>query len=356
MSSRTRIVLLTLAAASPAAAGEDPAVAAARERERLVRTARFEVHVRELYAKGFISRSSDQPVPDPLPAEDITVDADDVLVLDGDKARVEMTVPVWSGLRFRRVPLVAVWDGTRGRTFYPDGFGPSGRPTGAVNDVPTGRWATIPLWSALTLTVRGLSPDLSHDPISRLAATDRTEVIDGHACREYTAGPRPDPPARFWLDPGAGHVVRRVRWPGAGRTTNQLAVRFCPDETAGWLPAGWTWTYADADGQVLRTLTATVTAARLNGPVPADQFELTFPPGAFVTDQRTGQDYRVEPDGTWREVDPAAELRGGAPPPAGPEVSWRRARVAGVGLAVGLAALFAVWLRLRRPPRRGGGG
>jgi hypothetical protein len=360
MSLRAWIPLLAVAATPPAAsADEDPAVAA-REREKLVRTARFEVHVREVNAKGSISRQVNPPAPEPLPTEEVDFDFDNVLVLDGNKVRVEMTYPEWSGRRllFRRLPLVSVWDGERGLTFHPNGFGPAGGPTGIVTR-KADDWVKSAYWSPLTLTVRGLNPNLVQYPIPQLTATDRTEAIDGHMCREYTAGPDPDRLVRFWLDPQAGHVVRRVVLPqGPFRTTDQLDVRFRPDETTGWLPSGWTLTEADADGNAVRTITATVTAARLNEPVPEHRFELTFPPPTIIHDQFTGTSYRIGPDGSRREVGPGgAELvvdPANEPvdePPLRPGSPRERGLIAGGVVAVGLAVLLAVWLRLRRSPR-----
>jgi hypothetical protein len=349
MSLRARIPLLAVAATPlAAAAGEDPAVAAAREREKLVRTARFEVHVRDWYARGAVAPGQ--------PEADAAFDADDVLVLDGNKVRVEIAVPVWGPLGSRPVTQVSVWDGANGRSFFPDGRRPGRPPFGVVYQNMTPPGVQSELLSPLMMSVRGLIPGLSPHPASRLTPTDRSETIDGHPCREYTSGPAPERPTRLWLDPQADYAVRRTRWLRPDRRTEQFDIRYQTDPGREWLPAGWTWSETGADGKPLRTISGAVTAAKLNEPVPADRFEVVFPPGARVHDQQTGKGYHVGPDGGWQEVGPGgeelADESADEAPPLEAGSQRRRGLIAGAIAVLGLAVLLVVWLRLRRSPAR----
>src|SRR5262249_17957690 len=47
----------------------------------------------------------------------------------------------------------------------------------------------------------------------------------------------------------------------------------------------------------------------VNEPQQADQFEITFPEGCQVLDQKSGKDYLVQADGSMQEYDPAGTLR-----------------------------------------------
>ncbi|HVK17255.1 MAG TPA: hypothetical protein VM533_09925, partial [Fimbriiglobus sp.] len=72
MSPRASLAMLVLAVMP--AAGEDPAVTAARDREQAVHTARFEVHVREVHAKGSRSDRVVGPFLNPVPAEEVVLE------------------------------------------------------------------------------------------------------------------------------------------------------------------------------------------------------------------------------------------------------------------------------------------
>jgi hypothetical protein len=336
------LLLITLAPVS-----EDPAVAPARQREQAVRTARFEIHVRDEYVKGAV-RPETRVAP-AQPEADAVFDFNNLLVLDGSKMRVEQTIPVWGTFR-GPMQQVCVWDGERASILSQL----EGRSRiGNVNEPSPheiGRESRFPL----TATVRGLDPNLTRYPISQLTPTDRTVEIDGHPCREYTTGTDPERTTRLWLDPAAGHVVRRVQHPPLSphQITSQFDIRYRPDDVAGWLPTGWTLTEVDPEGKVVRTATATVTATQLNEPVPDGTFDLAFPPGTHVHDHQTQRNYLIGPDGVWED---AILRRVDNPAPRPEEVSPWRAAIAGIGLAVGLGVLLVVWLRLRQHERAKGG-
>jgi hypothetical protein len=349
MSLRTRLPLFVLVLGSAAAtADEDPAVAAARTREQSVRTARFEVHVREVHAKGARSDRAGVTVRTPVPAEEMTVESDQLLILAGNKVRVETDHPMWTGTRFGPpCRCVVVSDEELRTTFFLNGVGPDRTPQGMVERSVGTSAADSLIWAPVRMTCRGLTvgPDL----LSRLEAGETTEAIGGDRCREYTAPGRAQ--TLYWLAPDKEYVVRRVRDVEALQVTRQTDIRYRRDDAVGWLPSDWTLTEYGRDGRTLVTTTVTAAAVRLNEPVPDGTFRVNFPPGTLVSDSAIGKSYRVGPDGTWREEDPAALIRpGGDPPPAEPLFPWRRALVAGLGLAVGLGALLTVWLRLRRTP------
>jgi hypothetical protein len=352
MSPRTRLPLFVLVLGSAgAAADEDPAIAAARKREQAVRTARFEAHVREVHAKGARSDRAGVAARTPVPAEEMTVESDHLLILSGTKVRVETNHPLWTGTRFgpprRRVD---VSDGDLRTTFFPDGLGSDRTPQGAVERSVGTSAADSLIWQPVRMTCRGLTvgPDL----LSRLEAGEATELIEGDRCREYTAPGPARTPTRYWLAPDKEYVVRRIRDVGAFQVARQTDIRYRRDEAVGWLPTDWTLTEYGRGGRALVTTTVTVAAVRLNEPVPDETFRVTFPPGTLVSDSATSKSYRIGPDGTRREEDLAALMRSGdETTPAGPLFPWRRVLVVGLCLAVGLGVLLAVWLRLRRTPR-----
>lgn len=344
-------VALLLAALAPygTAADVDPAVAAARKREQAVRTARFEIHVREVHAKGSRSDLAGVAVRTPVPAEELTVESDNVLVLDGSKVRVETNHPSWSGSRFVPSRRVEVSDGRTTTTLFPDGVGSDRRPQGAVDPGVSHGEARSARWLPVTMAVRGLTPGVTESPLTGLQPGHAVEEIDGDRCREYTEPGSPGTQVRYWLAPTKGYVVRRARWSGARGVTKQTDVRYREDAAVGWVPSGWVTAEYTPDGRAVVTETVTVTTARLNEPVPEDAFRVAFPPGTLVADAAAQKEYRVGPDGAWREVDPAERIRlAGRPPQPGPVTWWQLALFAWIGVAVTLGVLLAVWLRRRR--------
>jgi hypothetical protein len=342
------LLVTTLAATSL----EDPAVAAARKRQQAVRTARFEVHVREVHAKGSKSERAGVPTDNPLPTEEVIVESDNVLVFSGGNVRVEENHPKWNGSHFAPFRVVEASEGRRVAVFYPDGDRGDPTPTASIRDILPPVLVKGFLWLPLTATVRGLSPEAEQFPVRSFRSTGVTEMIDDDHCREYATPPRAGwPDVRYWLASDKGYVVRRIRVMSEGRVYQQLDIRYRSNESAGWLPSDWVTTEHGRDGPALVTTAVAVTAARLNEPVPDEALRISFPPGTRVKD-KGGKKYRVEPDGSWSEIEAEAGPPDDLPLwPAGPR---GQAWVAGLAVAAGLAALLAVWLRLRRPalPRR----
>jgi len=325
-----------LLALTPGTADEDPAVAAARKREQLVRTARFEVRVREVHARGARSDRAGAAVRTPVPAAEMVVEWDGALVISGNKARVETNQPMWTGTRFGPPrQRVDVSDGDLRTTFFPDGLGPDRVPQGLVERSAGAGAADSTLWAPASMVCRGFGPDL----LVRAETDEAAEVIEGDRCREYTA----PGPARYWLAVDKGYVVRRIRHGGAFQTTWQTDVQYRQDDSFGWLPSDWALTEYGRDGRTLVTTTVTVAGVRLNEAVPDETFRVTFPPGTRVGDSVARKDYSVGPDGTWHEVDPAALIRfAGHPEPPGLGVWWQLALFAWLGVAVVLGVLLAI--------------
>jgi hypothetical protein len=87
---------------------------------------------------------------------------------------------------------------------------------------------------------------------------------------------------------------------------------------------------------------------QINAPQPAEQFDIEFPTGSIVTDQRNWKTYRVQPDGSMREYDRTTrkELSGSVSQPG---VSWyRRNKWLLVGLGVVTILLVVGYMTKKR--------
>jgi len=134
-----------------------------------------------------------------------------------------------------------------------------------------------------------------------------------------------------------------------GRVTDQTFVELRQDPDLGWLPASWTRTETNTAGKVLTTTVAKVNRVSRNAEASAERFELMFPEGVRVHDQRTRKDYRVNSDGSLREVDPRGNDLGSVV--SQPGTPWH-ARNRGLILGLlGSALVLVAWLCVRRRRR-----
>src|SRR5262249_31826835 len=273
-----------------AAIAEDPAVAAARVRQEAVTTLVLEYQqVTRVFLPQTLAR----------PATEAVASADNRIVLDGIRVRVEDNSPVMStGGIFHRQQHISVFDGEETRTFFPRGIGAGESPVGIIH--PREDRALMQIPRPLAMHFRGLKPEFGHDTIDRWQPTGRAMVIDGVNYPELEVQFK-EHLTRYWVDPTKGHVVHRVDSEHNGRLTRRETITYRQNPT-GCVPGGWRDEVLRADGAPWQIHESTVTRLVVNGPVDAGEFRLEFPPGANVNDQKTHRELRVEADGHLREL------------------------------------------------------
>jgi hypothetical protein len=136
------------------------------------------------------------------------------------------------------------------------------------------------------------------------------------------------------------------------RTAHQIDVKYRNEEGVGWVPQAWTRNEFSSSGRLLTTTKVDVLEAIFNAPVPAREFDLTFPPGTIVGNAKTGEVYRVRSDGSMQEFEPESgrELSTTISQNGGSWV-WQNKWFVVASFAVGIA-LVAVYAK-RRLYRRG---
>ncbi len=144
--------------------------------------------------------------------------------------------------------------------------------------------------------------------------------------------------------------MRRITLRRQGQLLDQVDITYRPDEIAGWFPTSWVRNQYAPGGAVRRTTKIEVLEVRFNEPQPAEQFDVVFPTGTTVIDDRNDLTfYRVQPDGSMREVSPSGEVLSASI--AQPGDSWyRRNRwiLACLGMALVGLVLAGVLKRRRR--------
>jgi hypothetical protein len=285
--------------------GIDPVLAAAAKRRDAVKTLAVKIRMTEVIPVGAIYDGHQSSRPAPVPAEETTLESIDFLVIDGDKLRYEDNHPhlLESG-RLISSLRIYLFDGSMPIQFFPAGSSGTGDAevliAKNVSELRIASHVTTPI----TMAFPGLLPEAYSYNFADFKPADNKLTIDGASCQEYLTDRQGnsrfgDQPNSLWLDPANGYLVRRIRSYRQGNPPDQLDIHYRQSEGFGLVLDFWEYRrpllrdYAACKIEIL--------GMRINEVQSAEQFEMRFPPGAHVYDQRDGKNYLVQPDGSLRE-------------------------------------------------------
>jgi hypothetical protein len=349
---------LSLYFAKPAN-GQSAFASAAKVRQDAVKTLVADLNIKEFDVKGAISGDLPAPIAKlansrTIPPEDTSFESSNHLVIDGDMVRYENNHPMWhvEGVLTKK-KMVNVCDGKLSKQFFPDGMGTETKVIGIIKRDAVSRQVQTTELAPLLITFRGLNPNISATNLSALKETGQTLPIEGTLCREYFQQYNQSSSIHFWIDPEKDQAIRRITQISQGSEVCRTDVK-CRKETIGWVPSSWTVSHFDTKGKTLRTVDVSIAKLAINQTVSASSFELEFPKGTFVEDQRPDRVkyYRVQADGAMREVGPTGdELRDAKVIPQ-PGSSWlRRNQWFLIGCLVSLILILAMIVRKRYAAR-----
>jgi hypothetical protein len=346
----TLVTIVLFPAAGRPAEEESPAVAAARARQDLVKTLDVTFKVTEVIPKGSISDANPEAYGKraPVPANEWTAVAISHMVIDGEMVYYENNYPNWSNLYALNGGLsiqsmISVSDGSIVKAFIPSGMRGSGHSEGLIRKDRQGVWMQAYLMP-ITMTFHGSKPALFHPLVTGMKPTGNILPIDWTPCQEHMMSLNASKDERVWVDPEKDYVIRRY----TGVFGEGLAdIRYRRDDAWGWVPESWIHHEVGRNSVLRKTHFVNVLEMRINEPQPAELFDISFPPGCEVHDDRTMpyKVYRVLPDGSMREI---SERTGEflTEPKVQPEGAWYwrfRWLLAGTGVILaGLAWQYAV--------------
>jgi hypothetical protein len=205
------------------------------------------------------------------------------------------------------------------------------------------------------MTVRGLDPSLRSYNIRDFLVTGRKANLAGRSCVELIRqGPAGRSADRLWVDPGREYVIARFQHTERETPTEQIDVRYRSNQQCGWVPESWSVVWSAPDGKLRESSRETVTQYQINEEVSPEEFDIVFPPGAWISDLKTDLDYIVKPGGGKRminrdEMVAPYELllqteTGEAAPPSNRPTFWTKWRWTAIGFAVAAAGLL-FWRR-----------
>jgi hypothetical protein len=329
-------------------APDSPAAVTAKARQEAIKSIEFQFTVKETVEPGAWNvYGATAPGGGPCPAERTSRQSKNRLVISGDRIRYENNHPIltlqtngWS----ENIEL-SVSDGTRQKKYHGPVSGANRKNSyGLLASPSRGMIAQDTLQLPMMLAARGYDGELSLVTYSRgLRPTGDALQVRGRKCAAYK---QPSQNLTVWVDEGDGHSPRRAQLAAKGVTETQIEVESGVEPTSGLvLPKSWTESHYSTAGKLRKTVAVTVDAVYVNREYAADTFDLEFPPGIDVDDQRTNSQVRVQADQSLVPLDKAGRPVGWI------DRNWVWLTCVTAACVVALVGLFS-WRRVVRGSRK----
>lgn len=209
---------------------------------------------------------------------------------DGDKMRLEHARPVWmfDNSRFETPNTLLVFDGDEAKflsTYIDNSFAHQGivrnDPIYVIGDADFSQF----VWHFRAFTYPGMLAEFFSADVEV-----SQEELEGRDCSVVRQHKRRSNGSTYeqalWLDIEADCVVRRNAALVNGRVTYDHRISHYRNDDGHMVPERWNFESYDPNGRLLRSMSAKVIQAIINQPIAASVFQLEFPEGTSVSDQR----------------------------------------------------------------------
>jgi hypothetical protein len=324
----------------------------ARKRQAQVKSFEVQLNQSEDLAAGAISGRFAPPPgrkSKPVPAKRTTLTSVNRLVVAGNNFRYEDHHPYFSRdpETLHQRPLIAVANGRESKTFFPKGPMGDSAGVGLLGEHGWNEWAKNSVLAPLMLTFRGLEPTLARYDLRLLKPGNDTLPIHGATCSRFDLASSSGVLNTLWIDDSG--LIRRMQFSKSGKLLTQCDVRYEQRYGVDTFPVSWVEVWYSRTGSVLSEDHVEVLDAKVNATVPRTEFDVRFPPGTTVHDNKNqSKPYLVQDDGSMREKDgPSGEVRS-QEAPGFLSRYWRQL----VAVLAVLAILFLAGYLIRRRERR----
>lgn len=303
------LVSMCLFGTSARSSASDAAVDAANAREQTFRSFTIEFKYTEVVARGAMSDAQLFKVSNPVPERETTLESVNRITFDDKKVRFENNHPLFHAPKGDVVskPLRVFFNGEVEKLYYPSGMNADGQVTGIIEDVGRPEAMRENMLIPLMAFFRGNDAVVSPYPLIKFRASGARLPVNGIECAEYTHAQAPESSVIVWLAPVRNYVPGRITKKRQGKLVEQTDVTYRQDAKLGWVPESWTATRYSPAGIVTHSAKGQVTDLQANIRPSASEFDVTFPEGCFVFDQRNTKQYRVKADGSMRELTNSGE-------------------------------------------------
>lgn len=278
-----------------------------KERQERVRSMQFTWTESRLHPRGsapFLKVADQEIRP-----KDISYDVYHRLDIDGEKLRYSYDGKTW------KQDLTDVVDMNHTSAF--DGQTPKLLNKGAGLDHPIGtifRDRRSPDLGQLQilpilLCYVGVHPTISPIRLVDFSIAKEKAVIKDSICDvlKERSGLR-NGVCSIYVDPKREYSAVRYSIAVNGNAQVQLDIEYSFDPSNHWVPAGWDLILLSPSGVLQQHSKSSVSTVKINPSLPPDTFQLDFPAGAWITDQRTEysnglyESFLVKSNGTKRVV------------------------------------------------------
>lgn len=193
-----------------------------------------------------------------------------------------------------------------------DEYGPNHEkpwPQGVVRPAKHHPDATLMRLQPILMTYRGLDPTMRAFELDTYDCAATMAIIDARPCIELThravSGNGED---YIWVDAARGFGIIRYLSVRAAKVDQKADVQFALDSSGEWVPKTWRVIFNFPTGGMMRTINAEVTSFELGASIPSGEFDLEFPLGTRVSDEKRKVEYIVKPDGSGQRLIPRSDF------------------------------------------------
>lgn len=132
-----------------------------------------------------------------------------------------------------------------------------------------------------------------------LKLTNRKAIIDGSAMVVLQQNEN-----EVWLDPARQYVPIRYYQNLHGKLDRFIEVDYSFDQRHGWLPKAWKNVDLAPSGELVSSMSLTVTKCTINERIPDEDLKQEYPPGTWVSNYISNERYLVREGGHKRPIRP----------------------------------------------------
>ncbi len=332
--------------------GLQEVIAAWNHRQDEIRTFHFSWSGTQFAGKGHADAAQLDMSAEPIPPKDTSFDITMVFAVD-EKGRVLLQYDgnTWSSEKNQYVPKTTrdIFDGQLRKVFFPQGV--KSFPNLHISNNTASDTARDLRAAAIRMVYRPFDTTMGVFDPSKLAITERKGVVENRQCLilSHTQDTQEE---MIWVDPSRSFLPLRHTIRRRGVIAEQTEISYREDPSNGWVPALWNNALLDKDGNTMKSWSGKVTQYQLNEPIPDSTFETDYPPGTYVQNYVTRENYILREGGGRRPILPGEykgdnyeEILNSEPPSSNTMGRWI-ASVSGGSFIVVL-----VYLRRRRTKR-----
>jgi len=282
------------------------------KRQQFTQSVRFTFKIEEIYPKGSISTELDpllsSRMPEAegkiMPPEDSNIHFDVEMAFEDDKVRIEYQGQIWSvdDLEFIPIKYLSTFDGFKPKDLYPKHSEKDKFPAGAIRNTKDYGDAGLALVKPLIMVYRPFAPKLQPVNLAELQILPDLVEINGCMCLElvqkHLRGKGSS--IRMWVDPARDYVLVRHLVEANYKPNEQIDFVYRLDPSSGWIVNSWKLIALGKKGLLHYSMNSSVNLSDFKYAGAPDTFDLQFPAGTLVSDERTNERFLVRLDGSKR--------------------------------------------------------